>query len=118
MKTPYLSDIQARSKLTSEVFASFFGEQNQSIVRLLPYETKKNLSQLLSESVRSQFNYYKSLSTELLEIWKEQGFVILNNLVSPEIAVEIERYFWNKNGQIIAESTYKDGVCISGDCPY
>ena len=25
--------------------------------------------------------------------------------------------WWKVNGQIEAEATFKDGVCISGDCP-
>ena len=60
-------------------------------------------------------NYKDDKKDGQKNIWNRYGQIML--AANFKDGKEDGKWTWYKNGQIEAEAIYKDGVCISGDCP-
>ncbi len=88
-----LKVIQRQNRTVSSLFASHWGQQNHPEIRLLSYETKKVLSELINSSVNTCYKFYQGSAQNRLDEFKNNGFVVLDNILSQTVARSVREEF-------------------------
>ena len=91
-------DVNAKSALTSSMFSAMFGQPNNALVRTLRLREKNIVADVLRESIKSQFNFYKDLNPNWLSEINENGFVRINDIMPSSMASEIRTDFEKQEG--------------------